>query len=284
MNVRTGGGIGAAIVALGLVCAPSPAAAGPAPGDGRDRAGASIEAQAVATATPMVVDGRFDEPAWLEAPVIDGFVQREPAEGGEPHERTEARLVYDETALYVAIAAFDRESDRITGMLTRRDERSPSDWVKRGHRLVPRPPHRLRVRGQPGRGQDRPLLLQRRRQRRQLGRGVGRGRGPRRRGLARRVPHPLFAAPLLARWRVDGAGHHPRAAAGQPDGHLAVAGAQRQRLRVAVRRSDRPAPRRRPQAPRARCPTRSASSCWPRPRPATRCRRGPTRAPRSAPT
>ena len=57
-------------------------------------------------------------------------MQREPAEGAAPTERTEARIAYDDVALYVAIRAFDREPGRITGMLTRRDERSPSDWLK----------------------------------------------------------------------------------------------------------------------------------------------------------
>ena len=47
-----------------------------------------------------------------------------------PTERTEARVAYDDQAVYVAVRAFDREPAGITGMLTRRDERSPSDWVR----------------------------------------------------------------------------------------------------------------------------------------------------------
>ncbi len=115
----------------GAVSAASPSwAAGPAPVAFGDRARAALEAQAVLTAAPMVIDGRFDEAVWREAPVIGEFVQREPAEGGEPGERTEARLAYDDTALYVAVHAYDREPAGIRGLLTRRDERSPSDWVK----------------------------------------------------------------------------------------------------------------------------------------------------------
>ncbi len=91
---------------------------------------AVVNAQAVSAAGPIVIDGQFDEPVWAHAPVIGEFVQREPAEGAEPTERTEARIAFDDAALYVAIRAFDREPARITGMLTRRDERSPSDWVK----------------------------------------------------------------------------------------------------------------------------------------------------------
>lgn len=87
-------------------------------------------ARAVASGGPIVVDGHFDEAVWRDAPVIGEFLQREPAEGGEPTERTEARLAYDDVALYVAVRAFDREPERIASLLTRRDERSPSDWLK----------------------------------------------------------------------------------------------------------------------------------------------------------
>ncbi len=87
-------------------------------------------AQAVAAAGPIVIDGHFDEPIWAQVPTIGEFLQREPAEGAAPTERTEARVAFDDAALYVAIRAFDREPARITGMLTRRDERSPSDWLK----------------------------------------------------------------------------------------------------------------------------------------------------------
>jgi hypothetical protein len=79
---------------------------------------------------PIVIDGRFDERTWEQAPVIREFVQREPAEGLAPSHTTEARVAFDATALYVAVRAFDTEPDRIVGILTRRDQQSPSDWVK----------------------------------------------------------------------------------------------------------------------------------------------------------
>ena len=167
----------------------------------RDRATLGVDAVAVPTTSPVLIDGNFDEAVWRDAPVVGDFVQREPTEGAAPTERTEARVAYDDQAVYVAVRAFDREPARITGMLTRRDERSPSDWVRVRHRLVPRSPLGVRVLGQPGRREGRSLLLQRQRQRRQLGRGVGRAGGPRRRRLARRVPHSVLAASLLRRRR-----------------------------------------------------------------------------------
>ena len=85
---------------------------------------------AVLADAPIVIDGKLDERTWEQAPVIREFVQREPAEGLAPSYATEARIAFDSDALYVALRAFDTEPDRIVGILTRRDQQSPSDWVK----------------------------------------------------------------------------------------------------------------------------------------------------------
>src|SRR5438067_989955 len=60
---------------------------------------------------------------------MDGFLQREPEEGGQPSQRTEFRVVYDATTLYVKVRAFDTQADKIVSYLTRRDADSPSDWL-----------------------------------------------------------------------------------------------------------------------------------------------------------
>ncbi|MGE0361301.1 MAG: DUF5916 domain-containing protein [Vicinamibacterales bacterium] len=106
------------------------AAAGRGGRDGRERALLAVDAVAVPTTSPVLIDGNFDEVVWRDAPAIGDFVQREPTEGAAPTERTEARVAYDTQAVYVAVRAFDREPARIAGFLTRRDERSPSDWIR----------------------------------------------------------------------------------------------------------------------------------------------------------
>ncbi|MGH9386276.1 MAG: hypothetical protein ACRD2N_18530 [Vicinamibacterales bacterium] len=75
------------------------------------RAGAAavIEAVAVPANGPIVIDGNLSEEIWRQAPLISEFLQREPAEGSEPTYRTEARIVYDDEALYVGIRAMDGE-------------------------------------------------------------------------------------------------------------------------------------------------------------------------------
>jgi hypothetical protein len=90
----------------------------------------AVDAVAVPANSPIVLDGRFNEEVWQQAPPVSEFLQREPAEGQPPTQRTEARMVYDASALYVAVRAFDSEPDKLVGILTRRDQRSPSDWIR----------------------------------------------------------------------------------------------------------------------------------------------------------
>ena len=78
---------------------------------------------------PIVLDGDLSDPAWSQATPITAFVQREPLEGAPGTMRTEARVAFDATAIYVAVHAFDSDPDRIMGFLTRRDADSSSDWV-----------------------------------------------------------------------------------------------------------------------------------------------------------
>lgn len=83
-----------------------------------------------AGSTPMKIDGELSEEIWARANAITEFIQRDPNEGEKPTHQTEVRVVHDHAALYVAVRALEPEPDRIVGMLTRRDEGSPSDWVR----------------------------------------------------------------------------------------------------------------------------------------------------------
>ena len=78
---------------------------------------------------PIVLDGKLDDIAWSEAVPIGSFVQRDPLEGAPATLRTEARVAFDATAIYVAVRAYDSDPNRIVGYLTRRDAGSSSDWV-----------------------------------------------------------------------------------------------------------------------------------------------------------
>ncbi len=83
--------------------------------------------QATQLRSGIELDGRMDDAAWAQAPVATGFVQFQPDEGAPASERTEARVLYGDEALYVFMRAFDSEPDSIVGQVTRRDQMSYSD-------------------------------------------------------------------------------------------------------------------------------------------------------------
>ena len=77
----------------------------------------------------IIVDGVLNESAWSQADEVYDFVQSTPDFGYAPTEQTEVRVLYDNEAVYIGVRAFDSRPDKITGMLTRRDEWSDSDWI-----------------------------------------------------------------------------------------------------------------------------------------------------------
>src|SRR5690606_8591254 len=80
-------------------------------------------------AVPIRVDGDLADAIWRTAPMVGGFLQREPDEGAPTTHATEVRVAYDRDALYVAIRAIDPEPVQLVGLLPRRDGVSPSDWL-----------------------------------------------------------------------------------------------------------------------------------------------------------
>ena len=75
------------------------------------------------------IDGLADEAIWREAAIATDFVQFQPDEGAAATERTEARVVYGDDALYVYLIAHEADQDDIVGQLTRRDQDSYSDLL-----------------------------------------------------------------------------------------------------------------------------------------------------------
>ena len=75
------------------------------------------------------LDGRLDESVWLQAPVATGFTQRFPVDGGNPTQRTDARILYTDTYIFVGVMAYETNKDSVLGPLFRRDGSESSDWV-----------------------------------------------------------------------------------------------------------------------------------------------------------
>jgi hypothetical protein len=86
--------------------------------------------QARVVTTAPVVDGRLDDAAWIEAPGLVDFVQREPDQGAPASERTEIRLLVDRDAIYVGAWLFDRDpAGIIPGERIRDGTLTNSDYV-----------------------------------------------------------------------------------------------------------------------------------------------------------
>src|SRR5262245_15851713 len=79
------------------------------------------EVQAARAGQAIEIDGLLSDEAWREAPMIDTFTQQEPENGQPATERTEVRLLYDSSNLYIAVHAFDSEPDHIVATEMRRD-------------------------------------------------------------------------------------------------------------------------------------------------------------------
>jgi hypothetical protein len=110
---------------------PQPGSAAPTePAVTPTTASAPVHAVAAARRVGTIdVDGRLSEAAWQSATPAGSFWQRAPHEGAPLAFATEFRVLYDDEALYVGVRAFDSDPARIRGLLTRRDEESPSDWI-----------------------------------------------------------------------------------------------------------------------------------------------------------
>jgi hypothetical protein len=87
-------------------------------------------ATASRTAQAVVLDGREDDEVWKTAMVIDGFRTFTPVQNGEPRFRTVAKVAYDEKNLYVFTRMYDPHPDSIVNLMSRRDARTSSDWIK----------------------------------------------------------------------------------------------------------------------------------------------------------
>ena len=82
---------------------------------------------AVRTELPVTLDGDLDEPAWQAAPISLGFVQKDPLEGEPSSERTEFRVLYTATTLYIGVVCYDSNAEGILATDRRRDSAMEND-------------------------------------------------------------------------------------------------------------------------------------------------------------
>ncbi len=70
-------------------------------------------AAATRTASDIDVDGVPSEAAWTIAATFSDFTQRVPEDGQPASEPTEVRILFDDTAVYVAVWAYDSHADEL---------------------------------------------------------------------------------------------------------------------------------------------------------------------------
>jgi len=71
----------------------------------------------------VTIDGRLDESAWAAAKPITELVQSSPDEGKPPSQKTEIRILYDASALYIGARMYDSLGAKgVRSTLARRDQ------------------------------------------------------------------------------------------------------------------------------------------------------------------
>jgi hypothetical protein len=86
-------------------------------------------ATAVRAQTEPLIDGKDEDQVWRTAPTISAFKEWRPNEGKDARFRTEAKIAYDASNLYVFVRALDPHPDSIIKLLERRDTFTPSDMI-----------------------------------------------------------------------------------------------------------------------------------------------------------
>ena len=84
-------------------------------------AGTTKALRALRVTAPIRVDGSLAEPEWAQAEVITDLIQQEPRVGQPVTERTEIRVLLDDSALYFGVVCFDADPRGPTARELRRD-------------------------------------------------------------------------------------------------------------------------------------------------------------------
>ena len=122
------------LVGLALFATAAPLAAQRQEGSAASAGSGAPAPLTVATASraaqAVVLDGREDDDVWKDAMIIDGFRTFTPVQNGEPRFRTVAKIAYDDKNIYVFTRMYDSHPDSIVNLMSRRDARTNSDWIK----------------------------------------------------------------------------------------------------------------------------------------------------------
>lgn len=85
------------------------------------RPGDPIVAARLGPGEAPVLDGTLAHPAWQRALAFEDFVERDPAPGAPPPQRTRVQVLFDDQAVWVGITAFETEPGRVRRVPVRPD-------------------------------------------------------------------------------------------------------------------------------------------------------------------
>ena len=83
---------------------------------------------AVRIENPLKIDGVLDDRAWKEAKIATDFIEFKPVPGRIDSKKTEVKIVYDNSAIYIGARMYD-EADSIFREIMPRDNLSNSDFI-----------------------------------------------------------------------------------------------------------------------------------------------------------
>jgi len=65
------------------------------------------------TQNSFKIDGELNEGDWMQAPIATDFVQNQPNPGINPTQKSEVKVLYDNTAIYVSAVLYDENPKEI---------------------------------------------------------------------------------------------------------------------------------------------------------------------------
>ncbi len=83
--------------------------------------------QATRAIDKITIDGFAAEEQWETADIATGFLEQNPTEGNEPRFKTEVKVLYDNSNLYILGYCYDSSPDSILAQLGERDDELNSD-------------------------------------------------------------------------------------------------------------------------------------------------------------
>ncbi|MDG1475792.1 MAG: DUF5916 domain-containing protein, partial [Vicingaceae bacterium] len=86
----------------------------------------SINARRIDSAP--VMDGVLDDEVWGNAQIATGFMQARPFPGAKASQKTEVKVLYDNTAIYIGAKLYDVAKDSIMRQLSQRDNEGNTDY------------------------------------------------------------------------------------------------------------------------------------------------------------